>query len=222
MPTKRICPTCTIFFAPHYHRQIRCSRRCAAVARTVPFITRFWAMVDTQTCLGDTCGCHRGLGHCWPWIGSRTPLGYGWIAIPGNKSAQTHRAIYTYEQRLMLPKTIGVLHRCDNPSCCRMNHLFHGTQLDNIRDCAQKGRLHSGTGPRHWKYRIRDAHLTTLDILAIRALRGHQTQQALADIYSLYPSRVSRIQRSLAWTEVEGTMSVDEAMKHLSLISSQR
>lgn len=32
------------------------------------------------------------------------------------------------------------LHTCDNPSCCRPDHVFAGTQADNLHDMTLKGR----------------------------------------------------------------------------------
>jgi len=35
---------------------------------------------------------------------------------------------------------MSVLHSCDTPACWNPDHLFLGTQADNVHDCIQKGR----------------------------------------------------------------------------------
>jgi len=39
-----------------------------------------------------------------------------------------------------IPKGQQVLHRCDNPPCHNVEHLFLGTQADNMQDMLTKGR----------------------------------------------------------------------------------
>ena len=39
-----------------------------------------------------------------------------------------------------IPSGLCVLHRCDQPACVNPQHLFLGTQLENIKDCKTKGR----------------------------------------------------------------------------------
>ena len=90
---------------------------------------RFWLKV------------HRGDG-CWEWHGCRLSQepkrNYG-IAWNGY-DIRAHR--YSWElTNGPVPAGMHVLHRCDNPPCVRPDHLFLGTQGDNLRDAVEKGRL---------------------------------------------------------------------------------
>lgn len=40
-----------------------------------------------------------------------------------------------------LPRHIYVCHHCDNPGCCNIEHIFLGTQSENMQDCIDKGRF---------------------------------------------------------------------------------
>ncbi len=42
--------------------------------------------------------------------------------------------------RALRRKGRTLLHMCDNRQCVRPDHLFYGTQSDNVRDCVLKGR----------------------------------------------------------------------------------
>lgn len=44
------------------------------------------------------------------------------------------------------PKGAIVCHRCDNRKCVRLEHLFWGTNSDNVRDSFLKGRRKKGRG----------------------------------------------------------------------------
>lgn len=75
---------------------------------------------------------------CWLWEGSTNEDGYGrfWN---GHRRIGAHRQSWI-EARGQIPVGLSVLHRCDNPACVNPNHLFLGTQLDNISDMKTKGR----------------------------------------------------------------------------------
>jgi len=75
---------------------------------------------------------------CWLWIGYRDARGYGRIMRQG-KVCGTHRVSWEIHNG-QIPEGMGVLHSCDNPPCVNPQHLFIGTQKDNMRDCTRKGR----------------------------------------------------------------------------------
>jgi len=79
---------------------------------------------------------------CWIWgrgVGSGKPgFRYGLL----RRSGVVHRAHrLSYELwNGPIPNGMHVLHQCDVTECCNPNHLFIGTNLDNIADCKAKGR----------------------------------------------------------------------------------
>jgi hypothetical protein len=82
----------------------------------------------------------RVSGECWLWTGALTRAGYGLLTVGGQQK---------YAHRLAYETTVGrvppgycVCHACDTPACIRPEHLFIGTQADNLHDAGAKGRLH--------------------------------------------------------------------------------
>lgn len=76
---------------------------------------------------------------CWLWMASRHKQGYGNLSYKRIPSL-AHRVswmVYNGE----IPQGIKVCHKCDEPSCVNPDHLFLGTQLDNVGDCVKKGRF---------------------------------------------------------------------------------
>jgi hypothetical protein len=79
-----------------------------------------------------------GLGECWYWVGFRNHLGYG---VLGRHRA--HRASWRLHIG-PIPAGLMVLHSCDVRCCVNPEHLFLGTQTDNMRDMVAKGRHRTG------------------------------------------------------------------------------
>lgn len=191
MPTKRtipaVCEQCGNDFLAFPNSRARfCSRRCAAIvinrSRVRPMPGRFWAKVDRS-------------GECWLWQGATVTGGYGLFRLDGHNQL-AHRVAYalTYGP---IPDDVLAGHHCDTPACCRPDHLFLGTHLENARDRDSKGRLPLGNGRA-------GAKLTPGDVQEIRRRHaaGEATQGELAHAFGVDRSKISRIVARKSWNHV--------------------
>lgn len=78
---------------------------------------------------------------CWQWTGRTDPNGYGDIQLYRNAPHQLAHRVSWELHNGQIPAGLSVLHHCDNPPCARPDHLFVGTQADNLADASRKGRL---------------------------------------------------------------------------------
>lgn len=84
---------------------------------------------------------HKREDGCWEWTGGKTNQGYGLFHFVENKNAKccsSHRT--SYKHFIGDCEGLHVCHKCDNPSCCNPDHLFLGTQSENMQDASRKGR----------------------------------------------------------------------------------
>jgi HNH endonuclease len=78
---------------------------------------------------------------CWIWVGAvHSATGYGRFALDGHKVIGAHRAAWLLF-RGEIPRGRMVCHHCDIKSCVNPDHLFLGSQTDNMSDALRKGRL---------------------------------------------------------------------------------
>lgn len=134
----RACPNCTNPFTPKKKRQQYCGKACASAFRqretSEQTLTRFLSKVDRS-------------GVCWVWTAGHSRDGYGMFSRHGVNEIASRVA-----WELLcgpIPDGLLVLHNCpggDNPACVNPDHLWLGTQQENIDDCERKGR-------RRWQLR---------------------------------------------------------------------
>src|SRR5665213_770489 len=81
----------------------------------------------------------RHANGCLEWTGTIGQAGYGQTTWQGRKY-HAHRLAWE-RARGPIPAGMLVCHKCDNRKCVDIEHLFLGTQKDNIQDAIAKGRF---------------------------------------------------------------------------------
>ena len=133
---------------------------------------KFWSKVDKNSANG-----------CWLWTGAKV-RGYGKLKLAG-KTMRAHRVSYELAHG-HIADGMDVLHKCDVPACVNPDHLFLGTDVENMADACAKGR--------------KGQKLTAEDVLAIRA--DQSKQKDIARRYGIRQDMVSRIKSGHYWKHV--------------------
>lgn len=78
-------------------------------------------------------------GDCLIWTGTVNNKGYGTIGRTDPGTRLVHRIVLAEHREV--PVGLFCLHRCDTPRCCNPEHLYIGTQVDNMADAIGRGRF---------------------------------------------------------------------------------
>lgn len=136
----------------------------------------------------DENGCHI-------WGGVVSTNGYGVVSIKSLRF-HAHRAAMVAECGPIAPGMV-VCHKCDVRNCVNPEHLFVGTQSDNMKDASRKGRI---TAFRHPGSMVRgEAHkMARLTDAAAEDIRTSSLEpRFLMAKYSVAYSTVYRVKRGL-------------------------
>jgi len=76
---------------------------------------------------------------CLEFTGAKARRGYGSIRVWG-AGYVVHRIVLEVELGRVLGSKEFACHKCDNPPCANSQHLFVGTQSDNMQDAQKKQR----------------------------------------------------------------------------------
>ena len=147
-------------------------------------ISSFWSKIDRSSEDG-----------CWNWIAYKSRYGYGRLGTANNKVSLAHRVSWMIHNG-NIPEDQCVLHKCDNTGCVNPDHLFLGTQADNMHDMKAKRRAASGENHSHVK-------LNETQVRVIRAYLGAGiTGRKLAEIFGRSDVTISDIKRRTTWSHI--------------------
>lgn len=133
---------------------------------------------------------------CWLWTAATDKHGYGVLSYgPKRGKTQPYKRAIQVAHYLKTgdwpPPGYGVHHTCDVPACVRPEHLWLGTQAENLRDMVAKGR-HVGA-----------RRLCVAQVIEIRARRlAGESYDAIAPNYGVARETVRAICERKRWAHV--------------------
>lgn len=144
---------------------------------------RFWERVDRSA---------LSPGGCWTWLGASDRNGYGMVSWE-KKRRLAHRVAWELERGSLDGQCC--LHKCDTPSCVNPDHLFLGSQLENIADMDAKGRRWRPALDRHPRRKL-SSH-DVVDVVSLRAFGARVCDLAAA--FGVAGSTISMIVTGRNW-----------------------
>lgn len=151
---------------------------------------------------------------CVVGSGWRTPKGY--LIVDRGRLGRIFAHRLAWEECFgSIPPDMQVCHRCDNPPCVNPDHLFLGTNADNVADRVAKGRTRKGEG--HPNTRLTDA-----DVAEVKArLARGESVRVVASVYGVSSSTVSDIKRGVSWRHIPpARLAYDDALDRLVEIAA--
>lgn len=133
-------------------------------------------------------------GDCWAWTGVLNNCGRATFWVP-DRMYVASRIMYKLHHGVD-PGSKKVCHTCDNPACVNPEHLWLGTQRDNVADCVTKGRQTRLAGGRNPQ-----ARLTVRQVKKIRL--STEKSGELAERFGVTPSQIWRIRSGKQWKMME-------------------
>lgn len=127
-------------------------------------VEKFWMLVTEPNANG-----------CRLWRRSRNQCGYGTLRH-ADRPWLAHRWIWAHTHGA-IPNGYNVCHHCDVPACCALDHLFLGTQADNMGDAARKGRMFVHAGILHGRAIVDDEMVREMRAMHAAGVRNGEIAQ---------------------------------------------
>lgn len=140
---------------------------------------------------------------CWEWTDHRVAKYGQYWCRDSQKKVRAHRFSVELSTGTRIKPGLVVRHSCDNPICVNPRHLIVGTQAENMRDMAERGRRKGIPNPYPGE-RSPNAKLTMEQVREIRSkhLAG-STRKELEDEYGLTRTLVANVVTHATYREKE-------------------
>lgn len=135
---------------------------------------------------------------CIEWQRHINAQGYGMVWMDG-KSERSHRAAWISAHGA-IPDELHVLHKCDNRKCINLNHLFLGTNSDNVADKVSKNRQGRPTNKGE---QMGLAKLTDAKVRLIRMMPRDIPNRRWAVEFGVSIMAISMARNRKTWTHVQ-------------------
>jgi hypothetical protein len=128
---------------------------------------------------------------CWLFVGSYTTNGYGLLMNANRIVTTAHRVSWELHKR-KIPLGMSVLHKCDVRCCVNPEHLFLGTNDENVADKVTKGRQWHPKGERNYFALLKETEAREIK-------NSNKTNDELANIYNISSWTVKNIKSGKSW-----------------------
>jgi hypothetical protein len=144
---------------------------------------RFWKSVNKT----DTC---------WLWISGFDKDGYGAFRAEheGASFQRAHRYSYALHKG-KISSLLSVCHTCDVRACVNPEHLFLGTNIENMADKIAKGRHRVTTGEEHYRAILTEEQ-------AREILLDPRPHTQIANSYNVARTTISSLKARHSWPQL--------------------
>jgi hypothetical protein len=160
-----------------------------------------WASIEDKL----LSSCVVAKNGCWIYTMSLTRDGGYGVFLWDSERYLAHRLAYQLGVDPIPDSRMRVLHTCDCPACCNPDHLFLGSDLDNVLDMHSKCRAADKSGENNGQ-----AILNEDKVRQIRHLLkdGKLSCDEIAEQFGVTRSAIGFIKSGRTWKHVQSEEAV--------------